>query len=154
MARQTKKNYVTENALAVIMAKPGGQTGDKPNYLKKTDYGQVPKYLEKVKGEIAVEKEYIRQVMAQQQEARIAMQPKMKQLPEEERLQLLDNLKKKWEAVNKQYQGMTHIVTLDTIGKVRRKEEYESQLQQLEKSIEKLSKKYVYVQEGDPYYGY
>lgn len=154
MALKTSKNYVTENALSVIMAAPGGRKPDNANYLKKADYGKVPKYLKKVKGEISVEKEYIRQVMAQEREAQMSMQPKMKALPEQERLQLLDNLKKKWEAVNKQYQGMTHIVTLDTIGKVRRKEEYESQLQQLEKSIEKLSKKFVYVQEGDPYYGY
>jgi hypothetical protein len=41
-------------------------------------------------------------------------------LQEEERVALLEGLKKKWEAVNKQYQTCTHIVTLDTIGKVRR----------------------------------
>jgi len=47
---------------------------------------------------------------------------------------------------------MTHNIVLDTIGKIRRKEEYEGQLQTLEKSIEKLSKKFVFVQDADPYY--
>ena len=72
-------------------------------------------------------------------------QPKMRLLPEEERERLLIELKQKWETVNKQYQGITHIVTLDTMGKVRRKEQYENELQQIEKSIEKLSKKHVFV---------
>ena len=37
--------------------------------------------------------------------------------------------------------------SLDTIGKVKRKEMYEAQLAQIEKDIEKLSKKVVYVME-------
>lgn len=41
-------------------------------------------------------------------------------MPEEERLQLLDQLKQKWEATNQAYQKMAHMVKLDTIGKVRR----------------------------------
>jgi len=157
-APRQPKNFIADNAMSVI--KNGFNDGasaakvDKPvtNYLKKQEYGQVPRYLGKVKKEVAAEKEYIREAMAAEREMQMANQPKMKVLPEEERLRLLDQLKKKWEAVNKQYQGMTHLVSLDTIGKTRRKEEYESQLQQLEKSIEKLSKKFVFVQENDPYY--
>ena len=37
------------------------------------------------------------------------------------------------------------LASLDTIGKVKRKEMYEAQLAQIEKDIEKLSKKVVYV---------
>lgn len=151
------KNFIAENAMAVIKGgtRDAALTAkvDQPNtnYLKKTDFGRVPKYLNKVKKEVAAEKEYIREAMAAEREMQLAHQPKMRLLPEEERSRLLDQLKKKWEMVNKQYQGMTHLVSLDTIGKTRRKEEYESQLQQLEKSIEKLSKKFVFVQDNDPY---
>ena len=35
--------------------------------------------------------------------------------------------------------------SLDTIGKVKRKEQYEAQLAQIEKDIEKLSKRHVYL---------
>lgn len=59
---------------------------------------------------------------------------------------LLQDLKQKWEVVNRQYQLMTHIVQLDTHGKTKRKEEFELQLSQLERSIEKLSKPNVFVQ--------
>jgi hypothetical protein len=151
------RNFIAENAMAVIRGGNDDPTviakKDQPttNYLKKSDFGKVPKYLNKVKQEVAAEKEYIAEAMAQEREMMMASQPKMRMLPEEERLRLLDQLKKKWEAVNKQYQGMTHLVFLDTIGKTRRKEEYEAQLQQVEKSIEKLSKKFVFVQENDPY---
>lgn len=152
-----EKNFIAENAMAVIRGGEKDSTVSakmnqpNTNYLKKSDFGKVPKYLQKVKQEVAAEKEYIREAMAAEREMQMAHQPKMRMLPEEERLKLLDQLKKKWEAVNKQYQGMTHLVSLDTIGKTRRKEEYESQLQQLEKSIEKLSKKFVFVQDNDPY---
>ena len=37
------------------------------------------------------------------------------------------------------------MASLDTIGKVKRKEMYEAQLAQIEKDIEKLSKKQVYL---------
>ena len=37
-------------------------------------------------------------------------------------LEMLENMKLEWAKTNSEYQGMTHIVNLDTIGKVRRKE--------------------------------
>ena len=88
-------------------------------YTKKADYGTVPKYLDDVKQEIAGEEEYIRTMM-QQQSQMYSSQPTMRLLSEEDRLQLLNNLKNKWETVNKSYQLSTHVVDLDTIGKVRR----------------------------------
>ena len=75
----------------------------------------------------------------------------MKLLGEEERLQLIDDLKAKWDKVNVTYQqsSVLSLASLDTIGKVKRKEMYEAQLAQIEKDIEKLSKKYVYVKDED-----
>ena len=57
------------------------------------------------------------------------------------------NLKLKWDDVNKLYQASSvlSLESLDMIGKVKRKEQYEAQLAQIEKDIEKLSKKSVYV---------
>jgi hypothetical protein len=49
--------------------------------------------------------------------------------------------------VNSMYQqsSVLSLASLDTIGKVKRKEMYEAQLAQIEKDIEKLSKKQVYI---------
>ena len=73
----------------------------------------------------------------------------MRLMEDAERAELVTALKMKWDAVNKTYQGSSvlSLASLDTIGKVKRKEMYEAQLAQIEKDIEKLSKKQVYVAE-------
>merc|ERR1711935_1222819 len=94
-------------------------------------------YLQKIKGEIMDEYEYIRQMQQAQCEAG---PPGMRLLEEEERVALVDDLKQKWDDVNVQYQ-QTSCLSLASLGKVKRKEMYEAQLAQIEKDIEKLSKK-------------
>jgi hypothetical protein len=145
--REPRKDHITQNALAVINAEPRRRSTTPTQYTKKKTYGKVPSYLSRVNREISLENEYIRQVMEREQQEMQARQPQMRQLPEEERVQLLDDLKVKWEAVNKKYQLGSHMVNLDTIGKIRRKEQYESELRQLELAIEKLSRSPVFVQD-------
>lgn len=152
MAGPTSTNFVKENALSIIMAEPPKAKSQEPRYMKKADFGKVPKYLDDVKREVVAEKEYIQECLNAEERMYTQSQPQMNLLPEQERVKLLGKLKAKWEQVDKKYQNMTHIVALDTIGKVRRKEDYESQLQQLEQSIERLSKPFVFVQEGGGYY--
>jgi len=53
---------------------------------------------------------------------------------------LRDGLRKKWEAVNREYQTITHIRRIDSTGLKRKKETCEMELAQLEKDIEKLNK--------------
>ena len=57
-----------------------------------------------------------------------------------ERLALVHSLKTKWEEVNKIYQSTSvlSLDSLDTIGKVKRKEQCEAQLAQIEKDIRAL----------------
>jgi len=71
----------------------------------------------------------------------------MRLMTDDERGELVTALKKKWDAVNSMYQqsSVLSLASLDTIGKVKRKEMYEAQLAQIEKDIEKLSKKSVYI---------
>jgi ribosome recycling factor len=66
-------------------------------------------------------------------------------LPDQERKDLIDALKKKWEIVHKEYQEITHISKIDTIGKKSKKERCEAELAQLEKDIQKLTKNYIFV---------
>lgn len=145
---RVKRDFVTQNALAVIDAEPKAREAKGTNFLKKDDYGKSPAYLKRVNREIELETEYVRRVMGREQQEAINRQPQMRKLPEEERRQLLHDLKVKWAQVNKTYQTLTQAI--DTIGKIRRKEQYESQLKQLETSIEKLSRPVVYVQDEAP----
>eukprot|EP00455_Lapot_gusevi_P046163 TRINITY_DN6032_c0_g2_i1.p1 TRINITY_DN6032_c0_g2~~TRINITY_DN6032_c0_g2_i1.p1 ORF type:complete len:290 (-),score=47.78 TRINITY_DN6032_c0_g2_i1:137-946(-) len=140
---RSNKNFVTANAIENILAEPRRPEEKGSDYLNKPDYGQVPAYLAQVKQQIEEEYKTIR--AAQQTDETDPSHPKMRLLSEEERVELLTSLKKKWEKTNQEYQAMTHIVKLDTVGKVRRKEQYESTLAQLEKDIERVDRRYVYV---------
>lgn len=111
------------------------------DYLAKADYGQVPAYLGEVQKEIEAEKEYVRQLFSDQG---AVGGPAMKEMPEDEREMLLDALKEKWDSVNKVYQAITHkriSSSTSTAGAIRRKENCEKELAQLEKDIQRLSVK-------------
>ena len=64
---------------------------------------------------------------------------KRRMLPEE-RSSILQGLNLRWDTVNAEYQLMTHMTVLDTIGKLHRKERYEKELIQLEKDIALLER--------------
>jgi hypothetical protein len=138
----TSKNFVVANAVETILAAPKKVTEGAKDYLSKEDYGKVPKYLTQIKNDINAEYEYIRQLQEQQEEMRGSQQ---RALPDEERQMLIAGLKAKWEAVNTEYQGSTHLTKLDTTGKKARKEKYEAELSQIEKDIEKLNRKNIQI---------
>merc|ERR1712050_538224 len=94
------------------------------------------------KNDIQSEYEYIMQL---QQDRADMMRPKVHDLDEDERQNLISGLKSKWEAVNTEYQATTHLTKLDTIGKIKRKEKYEAELSQIEKDIERLNRKNIQV---------
>lgn len=133
----SSKNFVVANAVETILAAPKKVQQGAKDYLSKEDYGKVPKYLKNIKQDIDAEYDYIRQLQQQEEEAAASV---ARPLGEEERLQLIAGLKAKWEAINTEYQGTTHITLNDTAGKIYRKERDEARLQQIEKDIEKLNK--------------
>eukprot|EP00931_Biecheleriopsis_adriatica_P098837 TRINITY_DN729_c0_g1_i1.p1 TRINITY_DN729_c0_g1~~TRINITY_DN729_c0_g1_i1.p1 ORF type:complete len:310 (-),score=81.63 TRINITY_DN729_c0_g1_i1:142-981(-) len=138
----TSKNFVVANAVETILAAPKKLPEGAKDYLKKEDYGKVPKYLKHIKQDIDAEYDYIRQLQEQQVQAEA---DRFRPLSDDERQHLIEGLKAKWEQVNTSYQAMTHITKLDTTGKVARKEKNEAELSQIEKDIEKLSKKNIFV---------
>jgi hypothetical protein len=138
----SQKNYIVANAVSTILAAPKKVSDGARDYLNKDDYGRTPAYLNKVKQDIEDEHSYIRNLQLQQEEAARA---KVRHLDDSEREGLIVGLKSKWEQVNSEYQSMAHLTKLDTVGKIRRKEQMEARLSQIEKDIEKLSKKNILV---------
>merc|ERR1719262_241806 len=138
----TSKNFVVANAVETILAAPKKVSKGTKDYLHKEDYGKIPKYLDHIKKDIDAEYEYIAQLQAQEEEQRNSQ---TRLLSDEEKHGLITGLKAKWEAINTDYQTITHLTTLDTMGKVKRKEKYEAELAQTEKDIEKLNRKHIYV---------
>jgi hypothetical protein len=96
--------------------------------------------LTKVKEEIRRENEMITRYVREQMGEFEGHQEEFEEMPEAEREDLLDQLKKKWESVNVKYQRITHLVQLDTTGQVRRKEQLEGELTRLENDIQTLSR--------------
>jgi hypothetical protein len=146
--RETK-NFVTSNAVENILSQPTRKP-EPIDWTAKPCFGKVPGYLNKIKKEIADEYEYIRSMQMAEEEAGPAG---MRLLPDGQRLALIDSLKAKWDEVNGTYQksSVLSLASLDTIGKVKRKEMYEAQLAQIERDIEKLSKDQVYVASDELY---
>jgi len=138
----TSKNFVVANAVETILAAPKKVSQGAKEYLHKEDYGKVPKYLQHIKKDIEAEYDYIRRL--QEEDARVNG-PQVRPLSEEERTSLINGLKAKWEQVNTEYQGATHLTKLDTHGKIIRKEKHEAALSQIEKDIEKLNKKNIMI---------
>jgi len=137
----TSKNFVVANAVETILAAPKKLPEGAKDFLKKEDYGKVPKYLQHIKQDIEAEYDYIRMLQEQQAAERDTVRP----LSDEERKHMLEGLKAKWEQVNTAFQAETHQTKLDTMGKMKRKERNEAELMQIEKDIEKLSKTNIYV---------
>ncbi|OMJ71428.1 hypothetical protein SteCoe_30362 [Stentor coeruleus] len=138
---KTEKNFVVANAVEVILKPAKTQSIDK-DPLKKKTYGQVPEYLQRIKNDIDEEYTTLRQLKEEQ----LNEEEKQKYLMSPEDIAMLkEGLKKKWEAVNKEYQTITHIRKPDTQGLKRKKETCEKELAQIEKDLALLEKPFVFV---------
>jgi len=133
----TSKNFIVANAVETILSAPRKLPEGAKDFLKKEDYGKVPKYLQHIKQDIEAEYDYIQQLHQDREEEEYAQK---RPLGEDERGSIVEGLKSKWEQVNTAYQGGTHMTKMDTMGKMKRKERYEAELSQIEKDIEKMSR--------------
>jgi hypothetical protein len=166
MGLKTSKNFITANAVEAILEVPGNRARVKrqpPVYKEKPDYGkvcqaiehdtfarvsltfysflvQVPEYLKDVKQEIEQENDMIEEFVRQNKNILAEQETQVEPMDDKERQDLVDALKAKWDHVNGKYQKLCHHVSFDTQGKVRRKENYEKELSQIEKDIQTLSK--------------
>lgn len=152
MGLKSAKNFVTANAVETILAVPGNRARAKnelPQYVKKEDYGKVPKYLNQVKDEIERENTMIEEFVRQNKDFMDEESGRVEPMDERERVELVNALKAKWDHVNSKYQKLCHNVVFDTLGKVRRKETFEKDLTQLEKDIQLLEKGHVVIAQSN-----
>jgi len=137
----SKKNFITANAVENILSQ--AKTQEAPvDYMKKEDFGKVPRYLQNAKDNINREYDHIRTLQRMEDEQK---EREKFLLAQDELKELREGLKRKWQMVNKEYQQITHISKIDTVGLKRRKENCEKELAQLEKDLEKLNKGFIFV---------
>ncbi|XP_068094688.1 enkurin [Hyperolius riggenbachi] len=156
MGVQTNKSFLKTNVAEAVMAVPkkplpvyvDTKKGDKhlletsglvPKYTKRKDYGSTPEYLAKRNEEVrrAQEEydEYVRE--------RLRMGA-MKQLSEAERENVLEGLRKNWDELHHEYQGLS--VVIDTPLKKAHKERLEAEMRQLERDIDVIERhKMIYI---------
>merc|ERR1711937_36772 len=146
----TSKNFITCNAVENILAVPKKTDVRQVSYMNKKGYGKVPAYLEKVKAEIQDEYNYIQQMQEAYDEQGDDGQCRTRMMASDQKMAMLEGLKTNWDRINKAYQTLSF--TLDTPAKKQRKEEFEAQLEQIERDIEKLSKGTLFIEEDQGMY--
>lgn len=135
MGLTSSKNFITTNAVEVILAQPKKTENEELPYTLKPNYGQVPRYLERNKEKINSEKEQFEQYLRLREQQASS---NVTQLMPDEKAELLRHLKSKWASVNQAYQKISF--TLDTPAKKQRKESYEKQLAEIERDIKTLER--------------
>ena len=139
MGLKTSKNYIKSNAVDAILSQPKIKPNTEINYLEKDTYGKVPDYLGNIKEELEREKTLIEGIVEDNMKSS-EPDDEYSQMDENEKVQLVEKLKKRWDEVNQKYQKICHRMNNDTIGDIKRKEAQESELKQLEEDIELLSR--------------
>ncbi|XP_070784551.1 enkurin isoform X2 [Enoplosus armatus] len=104
------------------------KSGLLPKYIKKKHYGEVPEYLQQRNEEERRAQEEYDNFVKEQRE-----QGAMKHLSDEERQAVLEGLKKNWDQLHHEFQGLS--VVTDTMTKKSRKERLEVAMKQLESNI-------------------
>ena len=133
MGLVSDKNFIVSNAVENILAAPKLPSSGNKDYLKKKNYGKVPRYLQTIKKEIEDEYQLVREMQIED-EAELDRQKFL--MNDEEKQELIAALKKKWEVTHKEYQTLTHKNKLDTLGLKEKYERCERELNQLEKDIQ------------------
>jgi len=132
---KSNKNFVTANAVEVVLAEPKKLPGEPFLYTAKPDFGKVPAYLKRNKERVAAEKAAVEEyVRLRDAAAHAGVQP----MNESERQQLLRHLKKKWATVNEIYQKLP--LSVDSEVKRRTKEGIERELAGIERDIKTLER--------------
>ncbi|KAK9501275.1 hypothetical protein O3M35_012017 [Rhynocoris fuscipes] len=110
-----------------------------PQFVKQQGFGKVPDYIVKRKKQLVKERESLAKEMAEH-----IPQPAYRLISPEERKQLLDDLKKTWAEMQKEFQLLPMLV--DTPPKIKHKTKMEANLINIEndiKLIEQYQKIYV-----------
>lgn len=142
MGLKTDKNFVVANAVENILAVPKKTSDDQQTRaVDKGGYGKVPAYIQRTKKEIATQQAHT--MAAKEQNMSLERVSDMKELEEEDAIDLREGLKQRWEVLNKQFATMSF--NLETKSQLKRKEQLETQLHQLETAMAKLNKRHIYV---------
>ncbi|XP_032359837.1 enkurin isoform X1 [Etheostoma spectabile] len=140
MGIQTKRDFIKTATVVPMKPQPTlvdtskghkqllENSGLVPKYIKKKHYGEVPVYLQQRNEEEQRAQEEYNNYVKEQRE-----QGAMSHLSDEDRLAVLEGLKKNWDELHHEYQGLS-LVT-DNLSKKSQKQRLEVAMKQLENDI-------------------
>ena len=144
--RQTEKpmrfppnetDFVRLNITNAQSLAPGPRPVDEaPNATLRPGFGQVPEYLEAIKDEIAHEKALVEEHEAAQRSAEARAAARYVELPESERLAILEGLRANWHDLHTEFMG--YKIAGLTEKQRQRKEYLERRLAELERDIDRM----------------
>jgi hypothetical protein len=140
MGLMSERNFVKSNALDVMTSTARKPAAPEPPAHLSQDFGKTPKYLQRIKKQVADEYTYVHEMNKSQVSAE---EPRLRLMTEAEKRDLTEGLRRKWEDIHKMYQALTF--NIDTVTKTQRKEGLEAQMEIIEKALAKLSKRSIYV---------
>ena len=139
MGLKSQKNYITSNAMDVILMEPKKRKipndGDLDYYMNKKDYGKIPKYIQKRRED--AENEIINNLEVERQNM-MYERSKRKEIDNDELLQLREGLEKKLKELRYEYGKISHRRKFDTLVTKNYKEKLEKEIEQVEKDLELL----------------
>lgn len=137
MGLKSEKNYITSNAVDVILMPTKKRPNKEILYKEKRNYGKVPEYLSKIREDIEREYKTIREMQIRNEEDELK---KKKKLNNEEIESLREGLQKKLEQLKKEYGNITHKTVFDTLVTQKKKIRLEKEIKTVENDLEKISK--------------
>ena len=137
------KDFVQQNAVDAIMAPRRSRPKAEPvDWKKVPTFGKVPAYLDGIKQELEQERDLmVAMIDEQQMKSEAASGASTREMADDERQELINALKAKWDVVNDKYQVISHrniSTSNSTKGEIRWKETCEQQMAKLEKDIKRL----------------
>ena len=112
MGLKSDKNFITANAVDVILMATKKKPQTSTSYLSKKSYGKVPEYLSKIREDIEKEYKSIREMQIRNEEDEAKKKLK---LDTQEVDSLREGLQKRLAQLKKDYGNITHKTVFDTL---------------------------------------
>lgn len=139
MGLKTEKDYVVANAVENILAVPKKSSPPQNRAVNIATYGAIPEYLSKRKEEL-----YKHHASVAEAESKRCKDGELfRELPSFDVKALREQLKGRWEVLNKEFQTMGF--NLETRTQIRRRETVERELRMVEAALAKINRERIFV---------
>lgn len=143
MALPSKKDFIQSHIVDMTLAVPPPTEKEDINWCERPGFGKRPKYLDRIREDIAREQATLQAMESEYQGVRGHL---AYQLDPAEKAELLEGLKRNWKALNEEYTTQMKVMQ-ETYGQKNRKMWLEQRMADLENDIAIMERELVFVEE-------